>query len=77
MFWVVTARLAGAIVALFVCTFAQRILHQCKIAAELHIHSIYGITEDRFLKMGGVQQVGAVPSSSPGLTEAPRALIPV
>jgi hypothetical protein len=44
MFWVVTARLTGAIVALFIGIFIHRILHERKIAAELHIHSTHGIT---------------------------------
>jgi hypothetical protein len=55
MFWVVTARLAGAIVAVFI-GIVQRILHQRKIAAELHILSTHGITEERFVKIGGIQQ---------------------
>lgn len=56
MFWVVTARLVGALVALCIGIFVQRILHQRRIAAELHILSAQGITEERFVKIGGIQQ---------------------
>jgi hypothetical protein len=67
MFWVVTARLAGAVVALIIGIFMHRMLHKRKIAAELHIHGIHGIYEDRFVKTRGIQQVGAATSSRPGI----------
>lgn len=56
MIWIVLASLIGAVAALLIGALLHRKLHQRRKAAALQIRSPHGIAEERFVKIGGIEQ---------------------
>lgn len=56
MIWIVLVSLVAAAVAFLMVALLHRKLHQLRKAAALQIRSAHGIVEERFVKIGGIEQ---------------------
>jgi len=54
--WIIAASLIGLAAALPIGALAHRMLRQRSISATLQIRSAHGIAEERFVKIGGIEQ---------------------